>query len=159
MYLEHSMFPISAYSNYYHYSESQTHGIILLLFSFFTKSYLTLLAIKSLKMLISPSSTCLGQCVADSRHSINVFLKEIKNIYWSESVSCWAVSDSLQHKDCLLGSSVHGILQARILEWIAISFSRGSFWSRDRIASRFFTVWATREAQEEHILILTNSSL
>ena len=30
------------------------------------------------------------------------------------------------------GSSVHGILQARILEWIAISFSRGSSWSRDQ---------------------------
>ena len=49
-------------------------------------------------------------------------------------------------------SSVHGILQARILEWIAISFSRGSSWSRDRtqvscIAGRRFTLWATREAQ------------
>ena len=30
------------------------------------------------------------------------------------------------------GSSVHGIFQARILEWLAISFSRGSSWSRDR---------------------------
>ena len=50
------------------------------------------------------------------------------------------------------GSSVHGILQARILEWVAISFSTVSFWSRDRtqvfwIAGRFFTVWVTREAQ------------
>ena len=35
--------------------------------------------------------------------------------------------------DCSLpGSSVHGILQARTLEWVAISFSRGSFWPRDR---------------------------
>ena len=46
------------------------------------------------------------------------------------------------------GSSVHGILQARILEWIANSFSRGSSQLRDRalvscIAGRFFTVWAT----------------
>ena len=43
------------------------------------------------------------------------------------------------------GSSVHGILQARILEWVAISFSRGSSRPKDRtrvscIASRFFTV-------------------
>ena len=30
------------------------------------------------------------------------------------------------------GSSVHGISQARILDWVAISFSRGSFWSRDQ---------------------------
>ena len=49
------------------------------------------------------------------------------------------------------GSSVHGILQARILEWVAFSFSRGSSWSRDRtrvsyIIGRFFTIWATREA-------------
>ena len=32
----------------------------------------------------------------------------------------------------LPGSSVHGISQARILEWVAISFSRGSSWPRDR---------------------------
>ena len=54
-----------------------------------------------------------------------------------------------------LGSSVHGILQARILEWVTISFSRGSSWPRDRtwvfcIAGRFFIVWATREAQNTH---------
>ena len=35
--------------------------------------------------------------------------------------------------DCsLLGSSIHGIFKARILEWVAISFSRGSSWSRDQ---------------------------
>ena len=50
-------------------------------------------------------------------------------------------------------SSIHGILQARTLEWVAISFSRGSSWPRDwtqvsRIASRCFNFWATREAQE-----------
>ena len=49
-------------------------------------------------------------------------------------------------------SSVYGILQARILEWVAISFSRGSSQPRDQtqvssVAGRFFTVWATREAQ------------
>ena len=42
------------------------------------------------------------------------------------------------------GSSVHGISQARILEWVAVSFSRGSSWMRSRthvsfIASGFFT--------------------
>ena len=40
---------------------------------------------------------------------------------------------------------VHGILQAGILEWVAVSFSRGSFQPRDRtqvshIAGRFFTI-------------------
>ena len=49
------------------------------------------------------------------------------------------------------GSSVHGISQARILEWVAISFSRGSSWPRNwtqvsGIAGRFFTDWASRES-------------
>ena len=53
--------------------------------------------------------------------------------------------------DCsLTGSSVHGILQAKILEWVAILFSRGSSWPRNWAwvsctAGRFFTIWATRE--------------
>ena len=53
------------------------------------------------------------------------------------------------------GSSVQGILQARTLEWVAISFSRESFPLRDQtwvssIAGRFFTVWATRKVQCPH---------
>ena len=54
--------------------------------------------------------------------------------------------------DCSLpGSFLHGILQARILEWVAISFSRGSSRPRDRtgvsrIAGRRFNLCATREA-------------
>ena len=49
------------------------------------------------------------------------------------------------------GSSAHGILQARILEWFAISYSKGSSQPKDRtlvswIAGVFFTVWGTREA-------------
>ena len=43
--------------------------------------------------------------------------------------SCPTLCDPM---DCsLLGSFVYGILQARILEWVAISFSRGSYWPRD----------------------------
>ena len=47
-------------------------------------------------------------------------------------------------------SSVHGISQARILEWVAISISRGAFQSRDQtqvscFAGRFLTVWAPRK--------------
>ena len=67
--------------------------------------------------------------------------------------------------DCSpLGSSVHGILQERILEWIAIPFSRGSSWPRDRtqvscIAGRFFTSWATREAQEYSQSLLKSMSI
>ena len=52
----------------------------------------------------------------------------------------------------LPGSSIHGILQARILGWEAVPPSRGSSQTKDQtqvscIVGRFFTVWATREAQ------------
>ena len=63
------------------------------------------------------------------------------------------VSDSVTLDCRLLGSSVRGILQARKLEWVAMPSSRGSSQPRDQsqvswIAGRFFTIWATREAQE-----------
>ena len=57
--------------------------------------------------------------------------------------------------DCSLsGSSVHGILQAWMLEWIAIPFFKGSPRPRDQtwvyfIAGRFFTIWATRENKSQ----------
>ena len=69
---------------------------------------------------------------------------------WSHSV----MSDSCDPMDrSSPGFSVHGIFQARILEWVAISFSRRSSWPRDwtqvsRVASRCFTIWATREAHK-----------
>ena len=52
-----------------------------------------------------------------------------------------------------MGYTVHGILQARILEWVAFPFSRGSSQPKDgtqvsHIAGGFFISWATREAQE-----------
>ena len=63
--------------------------------------------------------------------------------------SCLTLCDPM---DCSPpGSSIHGIPQARILEWVAISFSRGSSRPRDRtqvsrIGGRRFNLWATREA-------------
>ena len=63
--------------------------------------------------------------------------------------SCLTLCDPM---DCSLpDSSVHGILQARILERVAISFSKGSSWPRDRthvscIAGRFFSTGASWEA-------------
>ena len=78
--------------------------------------------------------------------------------------SCLTLCDPM---DCSLsGSSVHGILQARILEWAAIPFSRGSSQSRDRtqvsrIAGGCFTIWATREDQYillQYIHILSSKS-
>ena len=53
----------------------------------------------------------------------------------------------------LMDYTVHGILQARIQEWVAFPFSRGSSQPRDQtqvscIAGSFFISWVTREAQE-----------
>ena len=76
-------------------------------------------------------------------HFQNIFgippMDSVFKLYFCRSFG----SDSL--RPC---SSVHGILQARVLEWVAISFSRGSSWPRDWtwvfcIAGGFFTVWAT----------------
>ena len=58
------------------------------------------------------------------------------------------------------GSSIHGILQARILEWVAISFSRGSSRPRDQtqvflIAGRRFNLLATREYFINKIVIIS----
>ena len=63
------------------------------------------------------------------------------------SQSCPTLCDPMDYM-------VHGILQARILEWVAFPFTRGSSQPRDwtqvsRIAGGFFTSWATREAQED----------
>ena len=60
--------------------------------------------------------------------------------------------------NCVWIFVAHGLysLQARILEWVAFPFSRGSSQPRDQsqvscIAGRFFTNWGTREAQENTI--------
>ena len=75
----------------------------------------------------------------------------------NESVSCSVMSNSfepIQPVDCSLpGSSVHGILQVRILERVAMPSSRASSQPRDQTqvsltAGGFFTIWATREAPE-----------
>ena len=66
---------------------------------------------------------------------------------WSEvkvAQSCLTLCDPM---DCI----VHGILQARILEWVAFPFSRGSSqpWDQTQVScilGRFFTSWATRKA-------------
>ena len=67
------------------------------------------------------------------------------HVHSSYSHSVLVAFNSSQPMDCSPpGSSVHGILQARILEWAAISFYRGSSWPRDQTqvsctAGRYFT--------------------
>ena len=76
----------------------------------------------------------------------------LKKTKWSEvkvTQSCPTLCGPMDH-------TVHGILQARILEWVAFPFSRESSQLRDQtlvscIVGRFFTSWATREAWSRHI--------
>ena len=95
-------------------------------------------------------SIMFGKEISQFLKSIFLQSKNSVDSYWSEvAQSCPTLWDPV---DCSPpGSSIHGILQARILEWVAISFSRGSSQPRDRIqvsciASRRFNLWATREA-------------
>ena len=71
--------------------------------------------------------------------------------------SCPTLGDPMDYS--LPGFSVYGILQARVLKWVAISFSRGSShprdWSRvSCIVGRCFTIWATREVLSNHKAIV-----
>ena len=76
---------------------------------------------------------------------------ELRVSEWASEVaqSCPTLCDPM---DCSPpGFSVHGILQAKILEWVAIFFSRGSSQSRDQtqvsgIGGKYFNLWASREA-------------
>ena len=73
-------------------------------------------------------------------------------IRWSESEVAQLCPTLCNPVDCSLpGFSIHGIFQARILEWVAVSFSRGYSWPRgwtqvSCIVGRRFTLWVTREA-------------
>ena len=77
---------------------------------------------------------------------------------WEAQLFMWSESEVAQSCPALCGlmdcsppgSSVHGIVQARVLEWVAISFSRASSQPRDQaqvscVVGRRFPIWATRE--------------
>ena len=80
---------------------------------------------------------------------VTVFVLKCMKIKVFVTQSCLTLYNPI---DCSPpGSSVHGNLQARILVWVAISFSRGSSQPRDQtqvscIAGRYFMVWVTKEA-------------
>ena len=70
--------------------------------------------------------------------------------------SCPTLCDPMDYS--LPGFSAHGIIQARILAWVAIPFSRVSSWPRDRtqlscIVGRFFIIRTIREAQYDIKLV------
>ena len=89
-----------------------------------------------------PSSCCLSLAISFPSRKKSESETEVAQ-------SCLTLCDPV---DCSPpGSSIHGIHQARILEWVAVSFSRRSSWPRDwtqvsRIAGRRFTLWANKEA-------------
>ena len=78
--------------------------------------------------------------------------------WWKVKVtqSCPTLCDPMAYS--LPDSSIHGILQARLLEWVAIPFSKGSLqpsnWTQvSWIAGGLFTVWAAREATTTKLLV------
>ena len=87
-------------------------------------------------------------------YNIYIILNVIINLVSKQELVAQLYLTLCDPMDCSpLGSSVHEILQARIVEWVAIPFSRGSSWPKDRIpvsciAGRFFTTWATRETRD-----------
>ena len=115
------------------------------------------------------------------------FLMEYKTIYWPLFTSIYNEVNNIQLNnilieegesevaqscptlchpmDCSLsGSSAHGIFQARVLEWIAICFSRGSSRARNRtrvscIAGRRFTVWAIMLITTKLLFFLASAEL
>ena len=97
--------------------------------------------------------------LGDARSCIQVvsFVWKVKVKESEVAQSCPTLCDPVECSPP--GSSVHGTLQARILEWVAISFSRGSSQPRDwtqvsRIAGRRFNLWATGEVQLRILSVL-----
>ena len=105
--------------------------------------------------------------------NIAKYWTELKNSYLEVSLlrvcvcvlvnqSCPTLCDPM---DCSLpGSSDHGISQARITEWVAIPFSRGSSWRRDQTrvsctAGRFFTIWVTRKTPVFSLLMFKKGGI
>ena len=115
----------------------------------------SLVPLPFLKLAWTSGSSQFTYCWSLAWRILSITLLECE-VKWSEVAQlCLTLCDRI---DCSVpGSSVHGIFQAIVLEWIAISFSGGSSkpraWTRvSRIVDRRFTVWATREV---HYIIST----
>ena len=126
------------------------------------KWYFITVLISFLKWLVMSTSFCVIAvlCNIFSRKTfINIFTHSVSRLF-----CCFCIPFSSVTQSCLTlcdpmdssppGSSVHGILQARMLDWVAIPFSRAASQSRgwtctsciSCIAGRFFTHWAIKEA-------------
>ena len=96
-------------------------------------------------------------------HTLPCIISVRLGLNWSYKVlvaqSCLTLCDPLDYSPLGYYGQFHRIFQARILEWVAISFSRGSSWSRDQILISCISYigrqvlyhWATGEAQIIHI--------
>ena len=107
-------------------------------FLIFTIGMVTICATFIEGIRFSNASKCFAQCLLLSECSV---------------CACWLLSQVQVFVTPWSppGSFVHGLLQSRILEWIAIPFSRGSSQPRDQIhifcvAGKFFPIWATADA-------------
>ena len=99
-----------------------------------------------------PRSWTHVSCIAGGFFTAKPRGKPAHRVHVQVVQSCLTLCDPMDY-------TVHGILQARILEWVAVLFSRGSPHPRDQsqvshIAGRFFTSWATWEAHRVHGWIL-----
>ena len=126
-------------------SKKPRNPFMFLLFPLFSTSNLLFHLTLFIKKLL-----CVSLCEICCDEKIN---------HYVESEVAWSCPTLCDPMDCSLpGSSLHGILQARVLEWVAISFSRGSSWPRDRtwvshIPGRRFNLWATRKAPNVEYLL------
>ena len=97
----------------------------------------------------NPKSRCLLEFLLRAMRKNLFCASVVYAVLYSVAQSCLTLCNPI---DCSPpGSSVHGILQARILEWVAMSSSRGSSQPRDwnqfsHITGGFFTIWTTRES-------------
>ena len=97
-----------------------------------------------------PISICIHyNKIRKGMHLVCSFILQISRGYSEVAQSCPTLCNPIH---CSLPDfSIHGIFQARVLEWVAFSFSRGSSRPRDQtqvfcIVGRRFTLWVTREA-------------
>ena len=94
--------------------------------------------------------TANGDCSHEIKRPLLLGRKAMTNLVSEVSQLCLTLWDPMDSS--LPGSSVHGIFQSRILEWVAISFYRRSLWLRDwtrvsHIVGRLFTIWVTKPRQ------------